>query len=339
MTTQITPIPQWVFNAKMPDSYDPKANFSQIQATWDSIPREKGELGQRLQIYVIAYFMGITKIEIYNTDSLNYLADKGILDSKRYQPTPATQNFLYHMVTEHPENIPNSVFDLEFYKEQKPKVARWLEKKIRRHNGEYTSLEKLGQALLALPGATVRFVKDRVSITGQFKLLKNESGKLIGVEHPEVKVATPEINTSENGKKSLSWPALDKGDNLLAPPPEPTDIPEPGPEFGLEEKNEGKEEVPTQDPEATPHADDTTPVKEDVEVVEEAPAPAPVEEPKGEEAPPKTKRKPRKSAASKKTAGKGPKRGPDGRFLKKEETPPEHHFRSTGGGSGGGTGC
>ena len=88
--------------------------------------------------------------------------------------------------------------------------------------------------------------------------------KLETLDNGNVRVSNlPDVSLPKQKDGKWSWPALNDGSNLLEAP-------------------KAEEE---------PQSDDTTPVKEDVEVVEEAPAPAPVEKPEAEEAPPKTKHK------------------------------------------------
>jgi len=306
MTTQITPIPQWVFHAaEMPTGYDPDADFSSMQNVWDDLPDrhyQDNGIGSRYQVMVLAHYLGIKGIGINPEKSGKHLTNAGIIErtrklstKKHWEITDEARKFLYHMVTTNPEALPPALTDLEFYKEHQPTAAAWIDAKMRHENGDYTALEKLGKAVKALPAAMVEFVKERVAVSGRFQLTYNDSGERV-LRLPKVEVETPQVVTGEDGKKSLVWPTLNKGDNLLEAPK----------------------------PEGEPRADDTTPVKEDAEVAEEAPASAPVEESKAEEASetakPKPKRKPAtKKTTSKKAAGKGPQRDANGRFVKKAD--------------------
>lgn len=240
--TQITQLPDYLFNVNEPDGYDPEENFSSIARRWHNLPQQhyhNGGVGRRYQVMILAQFFGIGGIVISAKGS-EILKDAGFLEctsgafamQAQWDLTAEAKRFLYHLVTTQTSDIPQEVRDLEFYKTHKKGAARWIEKQMRKHNGETTGLEKLGEALLALPAAAAAFIAERVKWNGVPQLEWQPETSSVKVTPNLPDVSMPQKVTDADGKTTYVWPALNKGDNLLAAPEaakaeeEPETVPE-----------------------------------------------------------------------------------------------------------------
>jgi hypothetical protein len=240
--TQITPIPQWMFTVVEPEGYDPDANFIAMQVVWDRLPQKCGDLGTRLQVYTIAHFMGI-KVITKQKATLVHLQDSGILETtglKNYDLTQDAKCFLYHKITTDENFVPAAVQDLEFYKENLSATALWIDAQMRHHNGEYTTLEKAGRALKALPAAAAQFVKDRVQWHGLPLLEKQAGSGNYQISFTPPTVSMPQVAVNADGKKTFAWPKLNDGSNLLEAPAPKEEAEDPAPAA----KPEVQEETP-----------------------------------------------------------------------------------------------